>query len=217
VSERLRVAFALIFSTLLLSGCMQTSQNYATSKSTGTYFTAPSSWSRISQKEIATIESASSSSTVKEKLSLTRWAEAYSSSSSVSAADVLSANAPKSPIAFAQVRYLSGTEINEASYNFLRDLVFPITGWAEGSISAPTDLSILDDSEVKEKGASGIHTQITFTGSDGQLQTFDQTSLLANDRRSIYVFLVRCTTTCFEKNQKVLQKIIDSFTVRGDA
>ena len=217
MSEKLRLALAFIFSTLLLSGCIQTSQNYATSKATGTYFTAPSSWSEISQSEIAKIEAASSNSTVKEKLSLTRWAQAYTASPKTRAADVLSSKAPQTPIAFAQVRYLNGTEINEASYNFLRDLVFPITGWAEGSVTAPTDLSILDDSEVVESGASGIHTQITFTGGDGHLQTFDQTSLLSPDRRTIYVLLVRCTTTCFDKNQKVLQKIIHSFTVRGDA
>ncbi len=217
MGRKVRTTLALLFSTLALTGCVTPSQNYATSKETGTYFTAPASWSKISQKELTKVERASTSESAQEKLSLTRWEEAYALSETTTAADVLSAKAPTEPIAYARVRYLNGTEINTASYNFLRDLVFPITSWVEGSITAPSDLTILDDAEVTQKAAQGVRTEISFTGKDGVLQTFDQTALLSTDRRTIYVLIVRCSSTCFEKHQTALSSIIQSFTVRGDA
>ena len=202
-------------SLLLLTACMTPSQKYGVSKSTGTYFAVPNSWHEISQGELTKVESASSDATVQERLSLLRWADAFSPSSKITAQQVLSGNTPPAPIAFAQVRYLSGTEINAASYNSLRDLVLPITSWANGGSSVPSDFSIIDDGEVVQKAASGIHTRISFSGNDKISQIFDQTSLLSTDRRSIHVLIVRCSSSCFTKNSETLDKVIKSFTVRG--
>lgn len=209
------VALSLVVS--LLTGCVSTSQNYAMSRDTGTYFTAPHGWKKVSQVELSKVEAASTSATVKAKLELTRWSEAYVADPKFGPQDVLSSRVPSSPIAFAQVRYLNGDEINQASYNFLRNLVYPITSWAEGSLEAPSDLNILDDGEVVQKGASGVHTRISFTGQDRVAQVFDQTSLLSNDRRTIYVFIVRAALKDFDKQSSQLMKIVSSFTVRGDA
>lgn len=212
---RLPAMVAVALSTLLLTSCMTPSQKYGVSKATGTYFAVPNSWHEIKQSELMKVESASPDATVQERLSLLQWADAFSPSATITAKDVLSARTPDVPIAFAQVRYLNGTEINAASYNSLRDLVLPITSWANGASSTPSDFSIIDDGEVTQKGGAGIHTRISFTGSDNLSQIFDQTSILSTDRRSIHVLLVRCSSSCFTKNQDSLEKIITSFTVRG--
>ena len=203
-------------SILLLTGCFSSSYSYGESKSTGTYFRVPHDWHEITQSALTKVESASSDATVQERLSLLRWADAYAQSPATTPSEVLSNKVVlDTPIAFAQVRYLNGTEINEASYNTLRDLVLPITHWADGSVTGPADLNIIDDAEVIQKGASGMHTRISFTGSSKVSEIFDQTALLSLDRRSIHVLIVRCSSSCFTKNASTLEKIVKSFTVRG--
>ena len=213
---RILGALAASSSILLLTGCFSSSFSYGESRSTGTYFRVPHGWHEITQSELTKVESASSDATVQERLSLLRWADAFSESSSISASQVLAnKQVPESPIVFAQVRYLNGTEINAASYNTLRDVVLPITSWADGTITPPADLNIIDDSEVLQKGASGMHTRISFTGSSKISEIFDQTALLSQDRRSIHIFIVRCSSSCFTKNASTLDAIVKSFTVRG--
>ena len=213
---RILGALAASSSILLLTGCFSSSFSYGESRSTGTYFRVPHGWHEITQSELTKVESASSDATVQERLSLLRWADAFSESSSISASQVLAnKQVPESPIVFAQVRYLNGTEINAASYNTLRDVVLPITSWADGTITPPADLNIIDDSEVLQKGASGMHTRISFTGSSKISEIFDQTALLSQDRRSIHIFIVRCSSSCFTKNASTLDEIVKSFTVRG--
>ena len=180
-----------------------------------TYFRVPFGWHEINQTALTKVESTSTDATAQEKLSLLRWDDAFAESKAVTASQVFSLRASDTPIAFARVRYLNGTEINAASYNTLRDLVLPITQWADGSVTGPSDLNIIDDSEVIQKGATGMHTRISFTWTDKVSQIFDQTALLSNDRRSIHILLVRCSSSCFTKNAATLDAIVKSFTVRG--
>jgi len=46
-------------------------------------------------------------------------------------------------------------------------------------------------------------------------QTLNQTSLMSNDRSTLYIFVVRCATKCYTKNKKVIEEIVTSYTVQG--
>jgi hypothetical protein len=72
----------------------------------------------------------------------------------------------------------------------------------------------LVDQEVVQKGARGVQTVYSFS-IDGKEQTINQTSLMANDRTKLYIFVVRCTTECYNKNKKKIEEIVSSFTVEG--
>jgi len=74
--------------------------------------------------------------------------------------------------------------------------------------------SILSDQEIVEKGARGVRTVYTITIDDVK-QTISQTALMSNDRTTMYIFVVRCETSCFKKNTKTINEIVNSFTVRG--
>jgi len=50
---------------------------------------------------------------------------------------------------------------------------------------------------------------------DGVNETINQTALYSNDQSKIYIFIVRCSTECYNKNAKTIDQIIKSFTVRG--
>lgn len=209
-----RLFAVLLPAVLLLTGCAQPSQKYASNKQEGVYFSIPNSFLKISQEELAKQESLNTATGAADRAASVLWQEAYTPNGGLKAADVLSIKTPDSPIVFVRTRALLGDEINSISYNSLRDVIVPLTSWVNGTKTAPNyDISL--DEERVEKGARGIRSQYWFVSTDGKNQTINQTSLLSNDHTKIYILIVRCSTECFTKNEKELQKISDSFTVRG--
>jgi hypothetical protein len=93
-------------------------------------------------------------------------------------------------------------------------VITPITQLVEGVDLGVPDFKILEDGEVVEKGARGIQTIYSFS-IDGVEQTLNQTSLMSNDRSTLYIFVVRCATKCYTKNKKVIEEIVTSYTVQG--
>jgi hypothetical protein len=205
----------LVFSLFLLAGC-SASQQYPGDKKSGTYFTAPVNWRVISQSQLSSYESHSSATGAAERLSEVLWQEALSSNQSTAAADVFSLRTPSAPIAYVRVRSLSVDEINAISYNQLRDAIYPLTSWLDGTTTPPKNFTLLDDLERVEKGARGVQSIFSLTGSDGQLEYINQTALVSNDRSTMYILLVRCSQNEFEKSKKEIESIASSFTVRGN-
>ena len=149
-----------------------------------------------------------------EKLALVKFQEAYSLNSTVPPKLIFSLEPPKVPVAFVRVRELFSDEANGASYNSLRDIVEPVTEWVNNPTDSTPVFDILGDKVVVQKGARGVRTVFSFTVNDIS-QKIDQTSLISTDRSKIYVLVMRCTTTCYNKHMKLITKIADSFTVRG--
>ena len=214
MKSRAPIAVALLLSVALLAGCAQPSKIYAANKSEGVYFALPPGWTQVSQKDLSAREATSTASGAAERAASVLWQEAYSLNPKITASDVLSLKTPQDPIVYVRVRALLGPEINSVSYNSLRDLVVPLTGWVDGTKKAPT-FDISNDEERIEKGARGVHTVFNFVQADGSDQTIDQTSLLSNDHSTIYALLIRCSTACYDKKRAALEKIAASFTVRG--
>lgn len=209
------VSCAVIIS--LLTGCAQAGKIYPADKKDGVYFSLPKNgftWKKISQSELAAREALSTSSGAADRAASVLWQEAYSLDPRATASDVLSLKTPSEPLIYVRVRTLLPDEVNSVSYNALRDLVVPLTGWVNGTLKAPIfDLTV--DEERVEKSARGVRSVFNFTQQDGTNQTIDQTSLLSNDHSTIYALLIRCSSSCFQKNQKNLETIASSFTVKG--
>lgn len=206
--------FGLLIACLLLTSCAQPSKIYASNKKEGVYFALPQGWKKVTQQQLAIQESKSTASRAAERAASVLWQEAYSPDGLIDAKSILSLSTPTKPIVYIRVRSLLGDEINSVSYNSLRDLVVPLTGWVNGTTKAP-NFDISNDEERVEKGARGMHTVFRFDQLDGSSQTIDQTSLLSNDHTIIYVLIIRCSTTCYNKQRGALEKIAASFTVRG--
>jgi hypothetical protein len=118
-------------------------------------------------------------------------------------------------VAYLRVRALSNAELNSVSYNSLRDIVVPISQWATGSDKSAPVFSISDDYEIVDKGGRGVHTIYDFTGADHISQTVNQSAMVSNDHRTLYVLLIRSSTKFYTTRQTELTKIADSLTVRG--
>jgi hypothetical protein len=209
--RRLSIALAI---AVLLTSCSHPTQKYGASKSEGVYFTVPISWHEITMASLNSFEAKSTSVGAVEKLAYVKWQEAYSPDRKVGPKETFSLVPTSLPLAFVRVRDLFPDEINAVSYNTLRDIIQPLTDWVNHPTAKTPIYNIIDDHEVVQKGGRGVRTIYNFVKS-GVSQTIDQTALMSPDHGKIYVFVVRCTTVCYNKNIKEVSKIADSFTVRG--
>ena len=203
-------AFRLTFvlaSLLVLTACAAPSHLYAANKKSGTYFTLPYSWKRISQSTLTKQESLSKATGAAERLAAVQWQEAYS----------------PAPAVYVRVRALTSEEMNSVSYNSLRDIFVPLTSWLNSTsdfATTPvpmTKFQLLGDEERVEKGARGVRSIFSFTGADGIDQTFNQTAPISPDHSIMYILLVRARSVDYTKSQKILTDISNSFTVLGAA
>lgn len=203
--------------TFLISGCTAPSQIYAADKKDGVYFTVPYSWKKITSLALNAREAQSTTPGASDRLSQVKWQEAYSPSADIGPADVFNLTTPKSPIVYVRIRSLSADEANAVSYNALRNIIVPVTTWLTSTSPSTPKFQLLDDGENIQKIARGVHTIFAFTGSDGISQTMNQTSLVSDDRSTIYVLLVRSSTLYYNAHKSELEKIANSFTVRGNS
>jgi len=208
------IALLGIALVLGLTGCGESSKLYPASKSEGVFFSVPTNWKALSTASLNKYEKESTEPEGAARQALVKWQIAYTTNIKLKAAEVFNLTAPSKPLAFARVRDLESSEINSVSYNTLRDVIVPVTQIIEGDDPSAPDFQILVDQEVVQKGARGVQTVYSFS-IDGKEQTINQTSLMANDRTKLYIFVVRCTTECYNKNKKKIEEIVSSFTVEG--
>ena len=208
------IALLGIALVLGLTGCGESSKLYPASKSEGVFFSVPTNWKALSTASLNKYEKESTEPEGAARQALVKWQIAYTTNKKLKVPEVFNLTAPSQPLVFARVRDLESSEINSVSYNTLRDVIVPVTSIINGDDPSAPDFQILVDQEVVQKGARGVQTVYSFS-IDGKEQTINQTSLMSNDRTTMYIFVVRCTTECYAKNKKKIEEIVSSFTVEG--
>ena len=208
------VALLGIALVLGLTGCGESSKLYPASKSEGVFFSVPTNWKALSTASLNKYEKDSTEPEAASRQALVKWQIAYTTNKKLKVPEVFNLTAPSQPLVFARVRDLESSEINSVSYNTLRDVIVPVTQIIAGDDPSAPDFQILVDQEVVQKGARGVQTVYSFSIDDKE-QTINQTSLMSNDRTTMYIFVVRCTTECYAKNKKKIEEIVSSFTVEG--
>ena len=212
--RRPMVALLGIALVLGLTGCGESSKLYPASKSEGVFFSVPTNWRALSTASLNKYEKESTDPEAASRQALVKWQIAYTTNKKLKVPEVFNLTAPSQPLVFARVRDLESSEINSVSYNTLRDVIVPVTSIINGDDPSAPDFQILVDQEVVQKGARGVQTVYSFSIDDKE-QTINQTSLMSNDRTTMYIFVVRCTTECYAKNEKKIEEIVSSFTVEG--
>ena len=208
------IALLGIALVLGLTGCGESSKLYPASKSEGVFFSVPTNWKALSTASLNKYEKESTDPEAESRQALVKWQIAYTTNKKLKVSEVFNLTAPSQPLVFARVRDLESSEINSVSYNTLRDVIVPVTSIINGDDPSAPDFQILVDQEVVQKGARGVQTVYSFSIDDKE-QTINQTSLMSNDRTTMYIFVVRCTTECYAKNKKKIEEIVSSFTVEG--
>lgn len=214
IKRTLSSAFAIGLLASVTS-CTQ-SQNYSANKASGTYLTVPDGWNKITSAQLRVAEKKSTAQGAAARLAGVVWQEAYSTTKITKPESVFSLDATDGAVAYVRVRNLNFDELNSVSYNALRNVIVPLTTWLATPKEANSGFLLIDEYERVEKVARGVRSIYTFADPNGVLQTVDQTALVSDDRTRIYLLIIRAPNKYFTKNLKVLQKIGDSFTVRGD-
>ncbi|MFM1758568.1 MAG: hypothetical protein RL193_1145 [Actinomycetota bacterium] len=207
-----RIVVALL-ALLMLSACTPSKQ-YNGSKSEGAFFAVPNGWSKISQSKLESEEGKDATDAALERLSLVTFQVGYTKLAKIEAREVFMLKPTEEPVMYVRFRELLPEERNAISLNTLRNLIFPITDVLDGTISDDRNFEIYDDQEVVEKGARGVNLLYSFDY-EGVNTTVNQIALYSNDQSKIYLFVIRCSTECYNKSLDEIDEIVKSITVRG--
>lgn len=198
---------------VMLSACTPSKQ-YAGSKDDGAFFAVPNGWTKISTTALNKEESKTTDQASLDRLSMVTYQVGFTKAKKMSAREVFMLDPTDQPVVFARFRDLFPEERNSISLNSLRDIILPVTQYQDGSKVNDRNFQLLDDQEVLEKGGKGVNLLYSFDY-NGVSETINQVALYSNDQNKIYLFVIRCSTTCYNKNIDEIDQIVKSFTVRG--
>lgn len=206
-------AAASLLCALTLSSC-SSSQQYAGSKDDGAFFAVPNGWYQISNQELNKEEGKSTNQDDLDRLSMVTYQVGFSAVKKVTPEQVFLLDPTDHPVVFARFRDLFPEERNSISLNSLRNVILPVTDLLEGNIENTRNFQLIDDQEIIDRGGTGVNLIYSFDF-EGVNETINQTALYSTDKSKIYLFIARCTTECYNKNSDQIEKIVNSFTVRG--
>lgn len=204
---------AAALALVMLSACTPSKQ-YAGSKTDGAFFSVPNGWTKISTEALTKEESKSTNQNDLDRLAMVTYQIGFTKAKKMSAREVFMLEPTDQPVLFARFRDLFPEERNSISLNSLRDIILPITQYQDGSKVNDRNFQLFDDQEIVEKGGKGVSLLYSFDY-NGVNETVTQVALYSNDQNKIYLFIIRCSTTCYNKNIDEIDEIVKSFTVRG--
>ena len=215
-----RIATGLVAAGLLATvvGCAAPAYNYAADSADHAYFKVPASWEPANPQILAGAQAAElANSAAGAAGGSFAWSRAYAAQWNASAGTMLTASSE--PVVYASVQALAPQLREALSFNFMRDLLFPVTpGARQQAASAGTHLTgfrLLTSTVITTTdGVRGINELYEYTV-NGQPDAFDQTVLTNSATTKLYLLLVQCYQGCFVAHQAQIKTVVDSFTVRG--
>ena len=207
-----RIAAATI-ALVMLSACTPSKQ-YEGSKSDGAFFTVPNGWQKVDGTALNKVEAKNANQDELDRLSMVTYQAGFTKAKKIDPKDIFLLEPTKDPVLYVRIRDLFPEERNAISLNTLRNLVLPITDYLDGTIPNDRKFELYDDQEINEVGGRGVSLLYSFDY-NGVNETVNQVALMSNDQSKIYVFIIRCSTECYNKNIDEIDEIVNSFTVKG--
>ena len=204
---------AAAIALVMLSACTPSKQ-YEGSKSEGVFFAVPNGWNKVDGNALAKEEAKSTNQNDIDRLAMVGYQAGFSKLKKLTARDVFMLQPTTEPVLYVRIRDLFPQERNAISLNTLRNIILPVTEYTDGSRANDRNFQLIDDQEVVEKGGRGVLLEYSFDY-EGTNETVKQAALYSNDQNKIYLFVLRCSSSCFNKNIKSVDEIVKSFTVRG--
>ena len=207
-----RIAAATI-ALVMLSACTPSKQ-YEGSKSDGAFFTVPNGWQKVDGTALNKVEAKNANQDELDRLSMVTYQAGFTKAKKIDPKDIFLLEPTKDPVLYVRIRDLFPEERNAISLNTLRNLVLPITDYLDGTLPNDRKFELYDDQEINEVGGRGVSLLYSFDY-NGVNETVNQVALMSNDQNKIYVFIIRCSTECYNKNIDEIDEIVNSFTVKG--
>jgi hypothetical protein len=191
-----------------LASCGGSGYEYVANDDAGLYFRVPDSWAVLEVDPAETGRPAASGDPVE------GWARLLDRSPTPGAAN-FEAPVPSYPVGLASVDPVPDLDTRDAiDYASLRALAYDGTDpFAEAQVEGSNvqlvdlyDLDIADD-------VRGQRVVFTVQNDDGTFVTYDQTALVDNLTTEIYRLLLKCESTCYERNRDEIDDIVESWTV----
>jgi hypothetical protein len=215
-----RSAATLIVAALALSvaGCGAPDYEYVKSSENQTYFKVPRDWQRVDQKRLDKWLLGDPDSASTQERQDRVWTVAYDSSPVANVMHIYSNIPTQNPVVWAKVEDLAPTEGDAVSLDSLRNLALPVS--ADARLQAAQEHPELNGFELladevitPQPGLHGVHVVFNYR-LGGAVHTFDQTALITDDATRTYLFLLRCTASCFKSRKSEIADVVQSFTVR---
>jgi hypothetical protein len=202
----------------LLAGCGAPSYLYAADSADHAYFKVPSSWQQVSPSKVTEVQNAflSNSAAGSAGGSLT-WSRAYAGTPVPSLTTLLTGS--NTPVVYASVQTLRDSLRASLSFDYMRDLIFPVTSEARQEAAAEGDklsgFDLVFSNEITAAGGVRGINELFEYDVNGQPDAFDQTVLTNSDTTKLYLLLVQCYQSCFAAHTAQIKTVVSSFTVRG--
>jgi len=206
----------LVLIVVIVSACGAPPFTYVASSDSHAFFKVPGGWHKISDSALAHALQGGSKSAEPTGV----WAAGYDGSAAPSASHVFGAVTPQ-PFAFALVEPLNSTASAGMSYNELRDVFLPVTPATRATASRSgfplTGFHLLrNDVLTQGQGVHGVRVTFDYTFPGGSTDTFDQVAFTNADDTEIYLLVLHCLASCYQRNHSQIDTVMKSFTVRSN-
>jgi hypothetical protein len=199
----------------MVAACGAPQFTYVANSDSQTYFKIPNGWHKMSDTAMAHALGGNNSATIPNGV----WSVGYDGSTMPSATHILGASATQ-PFVLALVERLSAAASNEMSYNTLRDVFLPVTAVDRQSAVRRgfqlTGFHLLQDSVLTPGlGVHGVRDIFNYTFPNGSTDTFDQIAFTNANATKLYLLVLHCTASCYQKHASEIDTVMSSFTVRS--
>jgi hypothetical protein len=218
---RRAVTGLLAAGTLLaaLAGCAAPAYNYVSDSADGAYFKVPASWPQVSAQSLAEAQETLGKSEAGPTGGTVAWSRAYAGGSNPQPTELFSA--ANEPVVYASVQDLHMAFRAVLSFDYMRDLIFPVTPAARAEAAAEgaklSGFNMISNATIATSGGvRGINVLFEYDVG-GAPDVFDQTVMTNAATTKLYLLLVQCYQNCFLAHRDQIATVVNSFTVEGSS
>lgn len=201
-----------VVAALGLAGCGDNGYEYVANDDAGLYFRVPDDWAVL---EVDTTDTGRPTAIGDP---IEAWTRLLDDSPTPGPANFAAA-VPAYPVGVAIVEAVPDQATRDTlDYATLRGLANGGTDPYEQSFTEGSNVQLVDLYDVTESDSvRGQRVIFTVAGEDGSFVTYDQTALVNNITTEIYRLLLKCESTCYERNRGEIDDIVDSWTVEQES
>ena len=203
-----RLSVVAVLAALLLTGCSAPSKQYVNADSYGMYLALPKTWEQVPDSQVKTAQSGWNDDPGQVYTQTVLWQKIWGPTG-VTPKMVFDSRPTKQPTAYAFVRDLLNVEQQQVSGDVatsLQDIIIPASSLAAAGIDVSTE-------QWNKNGFVGIHQRATYPMAGGK-STVEAVSMLAPDRKRLYVLVLRCSDTCYAAHADQFDQVMKSLTFK---
>jgi hypothetical protein len=219
VRRRFSAAVALLGAVLAVAGCGAAQYRYVGSVPDRVYFQVPSAWQQLSPGDLSvfrnTVLAQNAAGPQGGQLD---WSAGFDASAHPTVAHLFGFTGQ--PVVYSSVQVMNPVLRNALSYDFMRDLLIPVTAdrrqqlEAAGQKLQPLHLLAPPVTYNLPGGIRGIGELFEIKLRSGT-EVYAQTVLTDSATSKLYLLFVQCDQTCFNANISQIGSVVRSFTVKG--